>query len=252
MDGPSAGSRTSSTAPTSSRAATPTSWSTCAASAGAPAASTGWARASRRTSKAAIEWSASQRWSTGDVGMYGKSYDAVTGLVGNNLRLEPLKAVVAQEPLWNMYNYLFSNGVARPNVTGTPDAYNGIATMAPLADDTERYKANAPLRGQPPGVPGGQPHEQQQPGPRLGVLARPQPRRGRRGHGHAAVHHPGLHREQHQARGHGGVPRQPPRRRAGLDGAVGARPRQRDEPDGQLLRAAPASSTRSCASTTAT
>ena len=75
--------------------------------------------------------------------MYGKSYDAVTGLVGNDLRLPKLKAVVAQEPVWNMYNYLFSNEVPRPNVTGTPQAYNGIATIAPPADDTEQYKANA-------------------------------------------------------------------------------------------------------------
>ncbi|WP_369370173.1 CocE/NonD family hydrolase [Promicromonospora sp. Populi] len=92
---------------------------------------------------AAIEWSASQPWSTGDVGMYGKSYDAVTGLAGNNLGLEPLKAVVAQEPVWNMYNYLWSNEVARPNVTGTPNAYNGIATMAPMAGDDAHYAANA-------------------------------------------------------------------------------------------------------------
>src|SRR5690348_9861465 len=62
--------------------------------------------------RAAIQWAASRPWSTGKVGMYGKSYDAVTGLVGNNLRLGALKAVVAQEPVWNMYNYLFSNGVA--------------------------------------------------------------------------------------------------------------------------------------------
>ncbi len=32
--------------------------------------------------KAAVEWAASQPWSTGAVGMYGKSYDGVTGLVG--------------------------------------------------------------------------------------------------------------------------------------------------------------------------
>jgi putative CocE/NonD family hydrolase len=93
--------------------------------------------------KAAIQWAATQRWSTGKVGMYGKSYDAVTGLVGNNLRLGALKAVVAQEPVWNMYNYLFSNGVPRPNVTGTPNAYNGIATIPPLPDDSNRYQANA-------------------------------------------------------------------------------------------------------------
>ena len=28
----------------------------------------------------AVEWAASQPWSTGSVGMYGKSYDGVTGL----------------------------------------------------------------------------------------------------------------------------------------------------------------------------
>ncbi|MEV0408793.1 CocE/NonD family hydrolase [Actinoallomurus sp. NPDC050550] len=93
--------------------------------------------------RAAIEWSASQAWSTGKVGMYGKSYDAVTGLVGNDLKLRSLKAVVAQEPVWNMYNYLFSNRVPRPNVTGTPMAYNSIATMPPMADDSDQYKANA-------------------------------------------------------------------------------------------------------------
>ncbi|GAA3351653.1 CocE/NonD family hydrolase [Amorphoplanes nipponensis] len=93
--------------------------------------------------RAAVQWAATRRWSTGRVGMYGKSYDAVTGLVGNNLRLPALKAVVAQEPVWNMYNYLFSNGVPRPNVTGTPNAYNSIATLEPLPDDTARYQANA-------------------------------------------------------------------------------------------------------------
>jgi len=93
--------------------------------------------------KAAIQWSASRPWSTGKVGMYGKSYDAVTGLVGNDLRMPSLKAVVAQEPVWDMYNYLFSNRVPRPNVTGTPLAYNSIATMPPMADDSDRYKAAA-------------------------------------------------------------------------------------------------------------
>ncbi|MEV5703716.1 CocE/NonD family hydrolase [Actinoallomurus sp. NPDC052274] len=93
--------------------------------------------------RAAIDWAASRPWSTGKVGMYGKSYDAVTGLVGNDLKRPSLKAVVAQEPVWNMYNYLFSNRVPRPNVTGTPLAYNSIATMPPMADDSDRYKAAA-------------------------------------------------------------------------------------------------------------
>ncbi|HWL98286.1 MAG TPA: CocE/NonD family hydrolase [Nocardioidaceae bacterium] len=93
--------------------------------------------------RAAVDWSASQPWSTGEIGMYGKSYDAVTGLVGNNLDLDSVKAVVAQEPVWDMYNYLFSNKVPRPNVVGTPEAYNSIATMPAMADDSDRYTANA-------------------------------------------------------------------------------------------------------------
>jgi putative CocE/NonD family hydrolase len=93
--------------------------------------------------KAAVEWAARQPWSTGKVGMYGKSYDANTGLAANVLRLEPLRAIVAQEPTWNRYNYLFSNGVPRSNATSSPRSYYSIATMPPLADDSDRYKANA-------------------------------------------------------------------------------------------------------------
>jgi putative CocE/NonD family hydrolase len=93
--------------------------------------------------KAAIEWAAGRPWSTGKVGMYGKSYDANTGLAANVLKLKPLRAIVSQEPTWNRYNYLFSNGVPRSNVTSTPRGYNSIATMPPLSDDSDHYKANA-------------------------------------------------------------------------------------------------------------
>ncbi|MET8908969.1 CocE/NonD family hydrolase [Micromonospora sp. NPDC004551] len=92
---------------------------------------------------AAVEWAASQPWSTGRVGMYGKSYDANTGLAANVLKLPPLRAIVAQEPTWNRYNYLFSNGVPRSNATSSPRSYYSIATMRPLADDSDHYKANA-------------------------------------------------------------------------------------------------------------
>lgn len=93
--------------------------------------------------KAAIDWAARQPWSTGAVGMYGKSYDALTGLIGNNLDQRALKAVVAQEPVWDMYQYIYSNGVPRPNVTGTANAYNSIATVDQMADDDPRYLANS-------------------------------------------------------------------------------------------------------------
>jgi predicted acyl esterase len=33
-----------------------------------------------------VEWAAAEPWSTGAVGMYGKSYDGVTGLIGVNRR----------------------------------------------------------------------------------------------------------------------------------------------------------------------
>ncbi|MFJ4840366.1 CocE/NonD family hydrolase [Streptomyces sp. NPDC088746] len=93
--------------------------------------------------RAAIDWAAKQPWSTGSVGLYGKSYDAVTGLIGNNLDQRALKAVVAQEPVWDMYQYIYSNGVPRPNVTGTANAYNSIATLPQLPDDDPRYLANS-------------------------------------------------------------------------------------------------------------
>jgi uncharacterized protein len=93
--------------------------------------------------KAAVTWAAGRPWSTGRVGMYGKSYDANTGLAANVLKLEPLRAIVSQEPTWNRYNYLFSNGVPRSNVTSTPRGYGSIATMPPMSDDSDHYKANA-------------------------------------------------------------------------------------------------------------
>lgn len=93
--------------------------------------------------RAAVEWVARQPWSTGRVGMYGKSYDANTGLAANVLRLKPLKAIVAQEPTWNRYNYLYSNGVPRSNVRSSPQGYYSIATMPPMADDSDHYRANA-------------------------------------------------------------------------------------------------------------
>lgn len=92
---------------------------------------------------AAIEWAASQEWSTGDVGMYGKSYDAITGLVGNNLAPDALKAVVAQEPIWDMYRNTRSGGVPRSPMTLAVNSYNTIAALPQMPDDDERYRKNA-------------------------------------------------------------------------------------------------------------
>src|SRR4029079_10278305 len=44
----------------------------------------------------AVKWAAARPWSTGKVGMYGKSYDALTGLVGVDHHPSGLDAVVSQ------------------------------------------------------------------------------------------------------------------------------------------------------------
>ena len=84
----------------------------------------------------AVEWAASRPWSTGKVGMYGKSYDAVTGLAGSVHAPDGLEAVVAQEPVYDMYRYLYGDGIRRLNSVITPALYTGIdATPGPVQDD---------------------------------------------------------------------------------------------------------------------
>ena len=50
--------------------------------------------------------------------MYGKSYDALTGLIGVNKRPAGLGAVVAQEPVYDDYRYLYGGGTWRENLHG--------------------------------------------------------------------------------------------------------------------------------------
>ena len=84
----------------------------------------------------AVKWAASQPWSNGAVGMYGKSYDGVTGLVGVDKQPAGLKAVVAQEPVYDLYRYLYGDGIRRLNSLATPALYDAIAgTPGPLGDD---------------------------------------------------------------------------------------------------------------------
>lgn len=59
----------------------------------------------------AIRWAATQPWSTGRVGMYGKSYDANTGVVAAALRTPGLAAVVAQEITPDRYRGSYNDRV---------------------------------------------------------------------------------------------------------------------------------------------
>jgi predicted acyl esterase len=71
--------------------------------------------------------------------MYGKSYDAVTGMLGVLTQPKGLSAVIAQEPVYDMYRYLFSNRVRYLNASATPNLYNAIAASPGTAADSLAY-----------------------------------------------------------------------------------------------------------------
>ncbi|MEA2384204.1 MAG: uncharacterized protein QOH72_4175, partial [Solirubrobacteraceae bacterium] len=96
--------------------------------------------------RSAVEWAAGQPWSTGKVGMYGKSYDAVTGLVGAVEQPAGLAAVVAQEPVYDLYRYLYSNGVRFVNSLATPALYDMIAETPGTVRDDPNYNLNGASR----------------------------------------------------------------------------------------------------------
>ena len=92
--------------------------------------------------KAAVEWAATQPWSTGRVGMIGKSYDAWTGLMGLAQKPKGLAAVVAMEPVYSGYRYLFNNGVRFSNSLLTPAAFQAIDAKPGSLNDDAMYHAN--------------------------------------------------------------------------------------------------------------
>ena len=114
---------------------------------------------------AAVNWAEKQPWSDGNVGMYGKSYDAVTGLVGLvHKDQEPgLKAVVAQEPVYDLYRYLYTNRVRFVNSLATPALYDGIAATPGTAGDTLSYNINSLNDTAKPGCPAVNHSDQQDP-----------------------------------------------------------------------------------------
>lgn len=92
--------------------------------------------------KAAVEWAASQEWSTGRVGLMGKSYDAWTGLMGIAQRPKGLKAVVAMEPVFAGYRYLYNNGVRFLNSVATPTLFQAIDAKPGSVNDDPIYNVN--------------------------------------------------------------------------------------------------------------
>ena len=127
--------------------------------------------------KAAVEWAARQPWSTGKVGMYGKSYDGVTGLIGIAQQPQGLAAVVSQEPVYDLYRYLYTNRVRFENSLATPALYDAIAATPGTTGDTLAYNLNALNSPACLALNYARPAEQR---PRLGLLAHARPDRARR------------------------------------------------------------------------
>jgi predicted acyl esterase len=103
--------------------------------------------------KSAVEWAAGQPWSTGKVGMYGKSYDGVTGLIGIVQQPRGLSAVVSQEPVYDLYRYLYMNRTRYSNSLLTPALYDAIAGTPGPANDQLAYNFNSINDTARPGCP---------------------------------------------------------------------------------------------------
>ncbi len=96
--------------------------------------------------EAAVEWAADQPWSTGRVALLGKSYDAWTGLMGVSRRPEGLAAVIAMEPVFSGYSYLYNRGVRFANSVGTPVVFQANDLFpGSLADSPDYQLTGAPL-----------------------------------------------------------------------------------------------------------
>jgi predicted acyl esterase len=92
--------------------------------------------------KAAVEWAASQPWSTGKVGLYGKSYDGWTGLMGLAQQPKGLAAVVSMEPVFDGYRYLYMNGVRFLNSISTNVLFSVIDAQPGRPTDSTQYHLN--------------------------------------------------------------------------------------------------------------
>ena len=101
----------------------------------------------RMDAKAAVEWAASQPWSNGKVGVLGKSYDAWTGLMAAAERPKGLAAVLAMEPVYSGYRYLYTNGVRFVNSVATPSVFTLLDATPGGAGDSPQYLVNGAPQG---------------------------------------------------------------------------------------------------------
>ena len=92
--------------------------------------------------KAAVEWAASQEWSTGKVGLMGKSYDGWTGLMGMAQKPKGLAAVVSMEPVYSGYRYFYNNGVRFEETAATTAGFQAYDAKPGVPQDDPMYQGN--------------------------------------------------------------------------------------------------------------
>ena len=92
--------------------------------------------------KRAVEWAASQPWSTGKVGMWGKSYDAWTQVMALDEKPKGLAAAIIQAPIIDGYRTLHQNGVHYDSGWyTTPALYQNIDMIPPPPGSQPDYIA---------------------------------------------------------------------------------------------------------------
>ncbi|HVE98044.1 MAG TPA: CocE/NonD family hydrolase [Mycobacteriales bacterium] len=87
--------------------------------------------------KVAVEWAAKQSWSTGKVGMWGKSYDAAQQVLALASKPKGLAGTVIQAPGLSAYTALWMNGVHYGTGRyGTTGVYTADDAAPPQNQDT--------------------------------------------------------------------------------------------------------------------
>jgi uncharacterized protein len=96
--------------------------------------------------RAAVRHFADKPWSTGKVALYGKSYDAFTGLMGLVQQPRGLAGVIAMEPVYDGYRYRFSHGVRFLTSVSNPVLFSAVDAVPGTVNDTPEYQYNSPPR----------------------------------------------------------------------------------------------------------
>lgn len=97
---------------------------------------------------AAVEWAAAQPWSNGNVGMWGKSYDAWTQVMALANKPSGLKAAVVQSPIDDGYKIAFMNGIHYDaGWYATPALYGAYDAAPPSAMDSPPEEFLYPAKG---------------------------------------------------------------------------------------------------------